>query len=251
MHPLDHERFTKLRKVVSRQPERFGHPRGQLGARGLVRRSSQDTREMPRADTGCSRERSEAHPAFGQQIGDLLDEGAHGALSFHGCEYPAPGGRSPPAGTAKLGWGNQSDCPHTWFMSTTTARHARNDRIVQLRNQGLKMKKIATEVGVSERHCARVLHERKQTTYSSEKGPGSSLSSSDATATELLDHLQKMVADLATIARTKAGPYDTGGVIRIEISQQMAENTIGELRRRSQQLVPEESRSPRSETDMS
>ncbi|MDP9145439.1 MAG: helix-turn-helix domain-containing protein [Actinomycetota bacterium] len=138
----------------------------------------------------------------------------------------------------------------------TTERHARNDRIVQLRARGLTMKQIAAEVGVSERHCARILDERKQTTLSStsrSEGEGPS----DASATKLLDRLQTTVGDIAAIARAKAGPYGTATILRVGIMLGFAERDIEELRRRSELLTPMDDTTitgggpPPSEVDMS
>ncbi len=119
---------------------------------------------------------------------------------------------------------------------STTARHARNDRIVQLRARGLTIREIAEDAGVSERHCARILEERKQTTRSSTSRPTHGTGPSSATVTELLDRLQTTVGDLAAVAR--GGSLGLGASLRVEITLNMAEQTISELRGRSDQLAP-------------
>jgi len=137
----------------------------------------------------------------------------------------------------------------------TTERHARNDHIVQLRLRGYTMKQIAAEVGVSERHCARILDERKQATRSSTSlSEGKSLSS--ASTTEVLDRLQTTVGSLAATAELKAGPNDVGAIIRVGLERHFAEQDIAELRRRSEQLAPIDDvttggGSPPSKADMS
>jgi hypothetical protein len=139
----------------------------------------------------------------------------------------------------------------------TTDRHARNDRIVYLRLQGWTITKIAAECGMSERHCARILEERKQTGWS---GPGSPVVDgadlSSASASELLDALEARVGDLARMAREQpAQQQSLGRALRLEVTVKMAERKIAELRRRTDQLAPAdpvpEQGSPPSEPDMS
>jgi AraC-like DNA-binding protein len=118
----------------------------------------------------------------------------------------------------------------------TTARHARNDRIVQLRARDWTLKKIAEEVGLSERHCARILEERKQTDHLKTNGPAEGTGMSNATATELLDRLQETVGDLAALVW--AGP--TSGLraaLVLELTRLEAERSIDELRRRSEEFA--------------
>jgi AraC-like DNA-binding protein len=137
----------------------------------------------------------------------------------------------------------------------TTARHCRNDRIVALRARGLTIRKIAEEVGVSERHCARILDERKQGARSSPSQPAQSTSPPNSTATELLDRLQGTVGDLAAIARERSDRYSVGQSIRVEVMLRLAEGDIAELRRRSALFTPvdpvAEGGSPPSGPDMS
>ena len=234
---LEHEALTELWEVVVWQVEGLRHPGRQFGARGLVSLPAEHPGEMPVVDAGGPCEGSKAHLSLGQEIGDLFDEGAHRPLAFHAREYPAPCGRSPGTETMKPECRSRPDSPHTGAMSTT-ARHARNDRIVQLRARGLTMKQIADEVGVSERHCARILEERMRPSRSSTSLPAQATGTSSATATELLDRLQGTVGDLAETARVQAGRYNVGGVLRIEILHNMAECAIEELRRRTAQLAP-------------
>jgi AraC-like DNA-binding protein len=140
----------------------------------------------------------------------------------------------------------------------TTERHTRNDRVVQLRARGFTLKQIAADVGVSERHCARILAERKEATCSSNTrlaGKGSL----NASTTAVLDRLQRTVGDLAAIALAKGGPYDTGPILRVGVMRELADQDITELRRRSELLTPmndaaitkTEEGFPISEADMS
>lgn len=141
----------------------------------------------------------------------------------------------------------------------TTERHARNDRIVQLRTRGLTLKEIAEEVGVSERHCNRVLEERRQSNRSKTNGPTGGTDMSNATATELLDLLQETVGDFAARAWAATGS-DLGASLRLELMHRDAERSIDELRRRSEEfgaptatvsVDPGIQRSPLVEADMS
>jgi AraC-like DNA-binding protein len=140
----------------------------------------------------------------------------------------------------------------------TPGRHARNDRVVQLRARGFTLKQIAADVGVTERHCARILDERKESICSSDSRFGGKGSSNASTAA-LLDGLQRTVGDLAAIALAKASPYDTGPTLRVELMRGLAERDITELRRRSELLTPMDEAtitqtgagSPPSEADMS
>src|SRR4051794_14283583 len=114
--------------------------------------------------------------------------------------------------------------PDTGGMRTTD-RHARNDRIVYLRLQGWTITKIAAECGMSERQCARILEERKQTGWS---GPGSPVVDgadlSSASASELLDALEARVGDLARMAREQpAQQQSLGRALRLEVTVKMAE----------------------------
>jgi orotate phosphoribosyltransferase-like protein len=120
----------------------------------------------------------------------------------------------------------------------TTERQARNDRIVQLRSRGLTVRKVAQEVGVSERHCARVLKERSEHRHSRTNSDAQGSSTSSASAVELLDRLQEAMADLASLAHQHAGRYDLTGAFQIEFMVRRADNAIAELRRRGEQLTP-------------
>jgi hypothetical protein len=117
------------------------------------------------------------------------------------------------------------------------------------------VKQIAQEVGVSERHCSRILDERKATRSNTSPSEGEGLS--NASATKLLDRLQTTMGDIAAIARAKSGPHDTGAILRVEILLGEAEQDIEELRRRSELLTPmndittTDGGAPPSETDMS
>jgi AraC-like DNA-binding protein len=117
----------------------------------------------------------------------------------------------------------------------TTERHARNDRIVQLRTRGLTLKEIAEEVGVSERHCNRILEERRQSNRSKTNGPTGGTDMPNATATELLDLLQETVGDFAARAGAAAGS-DFGALLRLALMHRKAESSIDELRRRSEEF---------------
>jgi hypothetical protein len=93
LNPPDYEGFTKFWKVVPGQVERLGHACRQVGARGLVCGSSEDSRQMPRINaSGCS-QRSKAQPTLGQETGHLLDERSHRALACHGKQYAPRDGR--------------------------------------------------------------------------------------------------------------------------------------------------------------
>jgi len=117
----------------------------------------------------------------------------------------------------------------------TTDRHARNDRIVHLRARGLTLGKIAEQVGLSERHCARVLKERSE--HRRSDSPAARRASySDATGAELLDKLQEATADLAAEAREHAGRYGVLAHLRIEYALRQAEEAIAELRGRTEVL---------------
>ena len=136
---------------------------------------------------------------------------------------------------------------------STTARHARNDRIVQLRARGITYKGIGEEVGLTERQVARIMNERKQPCMLDTSDPDpASRTRSNATATKLLDDLQELVGDIRSTARSRFEPNDLG-IIRFEVQCNMAEQVIAELRGAPHGLAPADSaaegRPP--ETDMS
>jgi hypothetical protein len=142
----------------------------------------------------------------------------------------------------------------------TTERHARNDRIVQLRARGHTLRQIAEEVGVSERHCARVLNERREHRRSESPAAPRRASYSDATVVQLLDKVQEATADLAAEARGQAGRYGLLANLRIESALGEAEHAIAELRGRTEEFSPAggasattagEGGAPLRETDMS
>jgi AraC-like DNA-binding protein len=123
----------------------------------------------------------------------------------------------------------------------TTERHARNDLIVQLRACRFTLKQIAEEVGLSERHCARILKER--TDRSTRDGAIDRKGVSNATTTELLDELQRAVGDLAALARV-APARNLGAALRLEIVHQQAAYAIDELRHRSAEILAPNGKAP-------
>lgn len=120
----------------------------------------------------------------------------------------------------------------------TTARSLRNDQIVALRSRGKPVAEIARQVGLTERHCRRVLNERRaarskrevRTSEKSTRTSGGTLA--QASSTELLDTVQKQLGKLASMATQLTSRYDGLGPVRIEITARIGEDAIAELRRR-------------------
>jgi len=119
----------------------------------------------------------------------------------------------------------------------TTARHLRNDRIVELRSKGWKIADIARKVGITERHCGRVLRERRQPRGSSSEAPGGGTGTdpSDAPSTELLDQLQSSLEGLS--AAVLAGSPGIGTVLRTELVRAQGQRALDELRRRGERFT--------------
>src|SRR4051794_36426414 len=83
----------------------------------------------------------------------------------------------------------------------TSERQARNDRIMRLRSRGVSVRAIASEVGLSDRQCSRLIAERSVPLYgalSSEDGVAAAVQRAPSQA--LLDQIESAIGILAGCA---------------------------------------------------
>jgi hypothetical protein len=111
----------------------------------------------------------------------------------------------------------------------TSERHERNKRIAQLRHGGLGIRAIATEVGLTERQCLRILKDR-EAEHPSPATSGASLAGSSLT--ELILSLEADLDQLAVLARQPAVNVSLGRLVRVEFCRRHAENVLEELQHR-------------------